>query len=503
MFNQKTEGINKTINYEGEVAYKESPEMELYSLVCTSIMQDKFYEKSTDRINRLRDLIKKVDDEYIIKLAIYAREKMYLRAIPLVLMVELLKKGSQNKLITSGVERVIQRADELTEILSYYELANNRTGTKKLNKLSKRLQRGIAKAFNKFNEYNFSKYNREKSIKLRDALFLTHPKAKDDEQQKLFDKIAKDELTVPYTWEVELSGAKLKGKTKKQVWEELIDSNKLGYMALLRNLRNILDEDVSVEHIKKIAIKLSDEKEVLNSKQLPFRFLSAYKEAQKNDNPFTSTILNALEDAIKISFSNIKGFDYNTLLLIASDVSGSMNSSISEKSSVMFYDIGLLLSMGLQSKCKSCITGIFGDRFKIKQFPQQSILQNISELYHTSCNEVGCSTNGYLVLKHLIDNKILVDKIMVFTDCQLWDSNQYGDNGGSTTFSALWGEYLKINPNSKLYMFDLQGYGNTPVDIKNNNVFLIAGWNEKVFEMLDALENKSSIIAEIKKIEVK
>ena len=36
-------------------------------------------------------------------------------------------------------------------------------------------------------------------VKLKDALFLVHPKAKDDAQQVVFDKIVRDELAIPYT----------------------------------------------------------------------------------------------------------------------------------------------------------------------------------------------------------------------------------------------------------------------------------------------------------------
>jgi hypothetical protein len=129
----------------------------------------------------------------------------------------------------------------------YYQLANERTDLKKLNKLSKQIQKGLVKSFNKFDEYQFAKYNRKAEVTLKDALFLVHPKAKDENQQAIFNKIVNDSLETPYTWEVELS---VLGQTKfaddaerkaafKNKWEELIFSNKLGYMATLRNLRNI------------------------------------------------------------------------------------------------------------------------------------------------------------------------------------------------------------------------------------------------------------------------
>nr|WP_290932640.1 TROVE domain-containing protein [Haliscomenobacter sp.] len=122
--------------------------------------------------------------------------------------------------------------------------------------MSKQVQKGLADAFNKFDAYQFAKYNRVGSeVKLRDALFLTHPKAIDTAQQAIFDQIAKNELAVPYTWETKLSAlgqVVFKDEIQKkaafrQKWEELIDSGKLGYMALLRNLRNVIEAGVSTK----------------------------------------------------------------------------------------------------------------------------------------------------------------------------------------------------------------------------------------------------------------
>ena len=153
-------------------------------------------------------------------------------------------------------------------------------------------KKGLSAAFNKFDEYQFAKYNREAAVKFKDALFLVHPKAKDETQQELFDKIVRDELSIPYTWETELStlgqikydSQELKKEAVRLKWEELIYSNKLGYMATLRNLRNILEAEVSKDALKKVCGYLTDEKAVAKSKQLPFRFLAAYLELKEVKN---------------------------------------------------------------------------------------------------------------------------------------------------------------------------------------------------------------------------
>ncbi|MCA6068640.1 TROVE domain-containing protein [Chryseobacterium sp. RG1] len=490
------------INYEGAKAYTMTPAEELYSAVVTTGLSNTTYEKGNDRLARIQSLIEKNDPEFVAKLAVYARKDMYLRSIPLVLTTELAKQTSGTDLVSRTVDGVVQRADEITELLAYYQLANDRTDLKKLNKLSKQVQKGLVKSFNKFDEYQFAKYNRKAEVTLKDALFLVHPKAKDENQQEIFNKIVNDSLETPYTWEVELS---VLGQTKfaddaarklafKNKWEELIFSNKLGYMATLRNLRNILEADVSPEAMNKICSYLSDEKAVRNSKQLPFRFLAAYRELKTIDSKYLSSILEALEDAVMVSAKNIKGFGFETSVVIAADVSGSMQKPVSPRSKVLLYDIGLLMSMMLQSQCKNVVSGMFGDTWKRVSMPKSSILRNVDAFYKRE-GEVGYSTNGYLVIDDLIRRNENVDKIMLFTDTQLWDSNR-----GRNSFENSWNKYKKLNPNAKLYIFDLAGYGKQPLDIRKNDIYLIAGWSDKIFDVLNALEDKKSAVEMIKKV---
>ena len=96
------------------------------------------------------------------------------------------------------------------------------------------------------------------------------------------------------------------------------------------------------------------------------------------------------------------------------------------------------------------------------------------------------------------------DKVFIFTDCQLWDSdyNIYDPYGKRSTLKDEWDKYKKVAPNAKLYIFDLAGYGNSPIDIKRNDVFMISGWSEKVFEVLDSLEKGEANLSEIEKIEL-
>ena len=287
-FNNNIKEVNKIENYEGGEAFVMSPELELYSAVVTASLEDKFYETNKFLIHRIVNLISKVDPMFVAQLAIYARTQMYMRSVPLLLLVELAKIHRGDDLLSRAVEKTVLRADEITELLACYQSRNNSgNDAKKLAKLSKQIQFGLQRSFNKFDEYQFAKYDRDSAeVKLRDALFLVHPKAKDDAQQIIFDKIANKNLATPYTWETELSAlgkinfenADQRNEAFRMKWEELIDSGKLGYMALLRNLRNILESKVDYAHVEKLCNVIADSNAVINSKQLPFRYLSAYRE---------------------------------------------------------------------------------------------------------------------------------------------------------------------------------------------------------------------------------
>lgn len=504
-FNIFNKQKNVTTNYEGAKAYRLTPELELYTAVVTSLLSDSYYEKADARLARIQALIRQNDPQFVAKLAVYAREKMYLRSLPLVLITELAKIHQGDNLVSRATNRVVQRADEITELLAYYQLANARKETKKLNRLSKQIQKGLAVAFNKFDEYQFSKYNRSSTdVKLRDALFLVHPKAKNEAQQVIFNKIATDTLATAQTWETTLSAVGQadfdsideKSAAKTEAWENLILSGKVGYMALLRNLRNIVEANVSQEALEKVCATLSDARAVANSKQFPFRFLSAYRELKRINNGRVSKVLSALEVAVQHSANNIRGFDAQTRVVIAADVSGSMQSLISPKSTVQNFDIGLMLAMLLQNRCENVVTGMFGDTWKIINVPKNNILSNVDE-FHRREGEVGYSTNGHLVIQDLINRKKVVDKIMIFTDCQLWNSR------GGNPLSVAWNQYKAIAPNARLYLFDLAGHGNTPINVlENNSVFLIAGWSDKVFEILAAIEEGNQAIDVIRRIEV-
>lgn len=495
-----------TVNHAGAAAFTLTPALELYAAVATTALADQFYEAADTRLTRLRELVARCDPPFVAQLAVYARERLHLRSVPLVLAVELARRHRGTSLVSCLVARIVQRPDEITELLACYAQANQRNGVKTLNRLSKQLQKGLAQSFNRFDGYQLAKYDRAGAVRLRDALFLVHPTAKSAEQQALFNQLVAGTLPTPYTWETELSAlgqasyATPAARTAafRQKWTELIASRKLGYMALLRNLRNILEADVSAETVVEVCATLADRFGVARSKQLPFRFLAAYREVKTLQGGHVSAVLAALEDALAYSAANLRGFGPETRVVVACDVSGSMQQPVSQRSKVLLYDVGLVLGMLLHSRCQHVVAGMFGSTWKRLSLPRGPVLRNVEEFYRRE-GEVGYATNGHLVIEDLRQRREVVDKVMLFTDCQLWDASFNG-----RSIAEEWRQYRRtVAPQARLYLFDLAGHGTAPLSVRaEEGVALLAGWSDKVFDVLAALENGSSALTEIEAIDL-
>lgn len=474
-----------TTNYEGSLAYNVDALTELYLKAASCLVgEQKFYESGdfvNDSLITSVHNVLKTNPEFVLQLAIYCREQLHLRSVPLVLCAEYanVSPGTvQNA--RKYISRVIQRADELTELIAY-QLQRNKIAPRR-NKLPMAIKHGVAGAFGKFDEYQLAKYNRPGEVKLRDTLFLTHPKPMNVEMQKLYDKIASDTLETPETWEVMRS-------TGKMTWHDVINNvfSKNGYvnnyMAQVRNLRNILqDSSVTNADIELVCKMISNSDAVSKSKMLPFRFLSAYRIVEQINHPLVNSIMDSLETAASVSIDNMPRLPGVTL--IACDVSGSMQfTPISKNSTIYPYDIGMMLWSMSNSFCNTSITGIFGDIWEqIPMTNHSGILANVMNMRRYS-NRVGFSTNGYKVIQYLNENNIEVDRIMVFTDCQMWDSMH------DRSFATEFVKYQRRYPSVKLYSFDLMGYGNVIIPQDTNGVCLIGGWSEKVFDFVQAYEN--------------
>lgn len=312
----------KPINYaetthEGARASRMTPEQSLRRSVLSCLLWEReFYEDGQEIAGRIDTLAAEVPADVLAALAIEAREAYKLRHVPLLLTTALAKRGGP--VVGATVERVIQRADELTELLSIYWRGGKRP-------LSKQMKLGLARAFRKFDAYALAKYDRANAVRLRDVLFLTHAKPKDAEQAALWAKLAANELESPDTWEVALSA----GADKRETFERLIREGQLGYLALLRNLRNMAEAGCDATLVKDAIVARKGAQRVL-----PFRYVAAARAAPQ----FEPAIDQALSEAI----AGLPVLTGKTAVLV--DVSGSMDEKLSARSDLTRMDAAAALA---------------------------------------------------------------------------------------------------------------------------------------------------------------
>lgn len=309
---------NYTVTFEGSpVVGNVSPEKQLRRSVLSCLLWEKeFYEDGASIADRIVESAAKVKPATLAALAIEAREVFNLRHVPLLLLDVLSKTGPG--LTADTVARVLQRADEPGELLSIYW----RNGRKMI---PAQMRKGIAKAFPKFDAYQLAKYDRDGAVKLRDVLRMVRPKPANDDQAALWKRVKERTLDAPDTWEVALSG----GADKKETFERLLREGKLGYLALLRNLRNMAAAGVDDGLVRDAIVARKNGAQ----RVLPFRYVAAARAAPQYE-PY-------IDQALCEAVSEMLVYLGKTIILV--DVSGSMDERLSAKSDLKRIDAAAAL----------------------------------------------------------------------------------------------------------------------------------------------------------------
>lgn len=308
------------LTHGGAPAVRTNAEQQLRRSVMSSLLwEDEFYEDGEAIAARIERLSQAVAPHRVAAMAIEARKTHHLRHVPLLLTSSIVQRASGTGLVSDTLSDVISRADELAEFLAIY-WRNGKTP------LAKQIKLGLGRAFGKFDEYQLAKYDRKgKSVRLADVLKLTRPKPKDQAQADLWKRLIEDRLATPDTWEVGLST----GGDKKETFTRLLTEGKLGYMALLRNLRNMLQSGVDRSLIREAIRARKGADNVL-----PFRFIAATRHAPE--------LADVLNEALIASVKSMPEFSGTTAIVV--DVSGSMDYPLSSKSDLTRMDAAAALA---------------------------------------------------------------------------------------------------------------------------------------------------------------
>lgn len=483
--------------HEGAPGYARDAKSELFLLAVTSfVAEDTFYEAAAERDARLRGLVARVaveDGDWTLRLVRWLRTGVHLRSVALVVAAEAVRArlaagvdGGNRALVDAALDR----ADEPGEFLAYWAGRYGRA-------FPKPVKRGVADGVVRlYSERSLVKYDgHARGFRFADVLELTHPTPRDERQSALFrhaldrrhDRAdaAPDQLgvlrarqrllAVPVeqrravlaegerilgpagmTWE-QVAGW-LQGPLDAAAWEALIPS--MGYMALLRNLRNFDETGVSDESATRVAARVADPDAVARSRQLPLRFLSAYRTAPSLRWAW------ALERALQASLTGVPSLTGRTLVLV--DRSGSMFTPLSRRSVLTRADAAAVFGAALGVRATSADLFEFGTQSAPVRFRRGDSVLKVAE----RMGNLGGTNTAHAVRRHYRGH----DRVVIVTDEQAWP----GWRGADPT---------KAVPASvPVYTFNLAGYqyGHGPSGAGNRHTF--GGLNDQGFAAIPLLE---------------
>lgn len=468
-FNNKKESTN-TVNLAGGRAISMNPEQELVHAVLTTFLEDKFYETGDSRLVRIQALIRQCPAVFVAQLAVVARTEFHLRSVSTALLGELSKIHRGDSLVKDTIIAATLRVDDLLELASYVG-----------SPMPKQVKRGIRNALLKFDRYQLAKYKGEgKDVTLVDLFNLTHPKVQhaSAEQKKAWSDLMAGKLPSFDTWETEISNSK-DDADRKRIWESLIAEDKIGYMAILRNLNNLIKYQVTDKTIEKVVKKLSDPEEVKKSKQLPFRFVTAYDHVIGNIKLST-----AISDGMEAALGNMPILPGKTL--IALDTSGSMTMGTDPAMKKASVFCAALIKSNPDSDTilyDTRVRALTGFNYKT---PTIDLAKNIEQQAN------GGGTKTSLVFEYAQQMSKKYDRIIILSDNESWNEH---------SVQQVYNQYkgaMGVDP--WVYAIDIQGYGTK--DIDGTKVVHLAGWSDRVLDFIGKMEEGQSLIAHIRGVAI-
>jgi hypothetical protein len=490
-----TTSYTRAINHNGGVGALRDPKSELFLTIVNEFGGEKlFHENSAQRQARLAKLIPEVavaDPAWIENLVGWLRKESNLRSAPIILALTAAK--ALNDAGYEGVRKIVSnailRADEPGEALAFWYANYGR-------KLPIGVKRGIADGVVRtYNEYSLGKYDGgdNKGFSFADVIKLVHPTPKDERQSALF-KFAMDRrhdssakpaeilsqlnkrvaflalstsekrefVTGPegaqrlkdagLTWE-NVGSTSGKGGLDAKAWEALIPG--LGYMALIRNLRNFEDAGVSDEILDLVAKRLADPEEVARSRQLPFRFLSAARAIR------SYRFAHPLERALDASLANIPSLKGRTLVMV--DRSQSMEWYRSENTQMTWADTAALFGTALSMRAESADLVAFGSTSEKVDFHKRgSVLKTVE-----SFQNLGGTETAAAIEQHLRGH----DRVVLLTDDQ--------HNGRSP--------YDVVPSNTPIYVWNFAGY-KYGAGVSGPNRIYMGGLSDQSFSTIPLIE---------------
>ena len=557
---KKVMPVTDTVNRAGGSAYKESAELQLASYLLTSFCNDTYFGTTSDITGPILNLLPSLrNPEVAAQAIVYARNEYGMRSSTHQMTCALaqamhLAGKSGNEWFRPFVRTAISRVDDITEILACWEALAEKA-------IPNALKRGLRDAFGKFDAYQLGKYRSENgAISLVDAVRLLHPcptrrngvvRVSKSDWMRATGKpepVEDCELTLdPFTALVygllkadtrqsklvtATPGVKSKSERaelRKEVLIDQIRAGRIGHFELLKNLGGYLRD--APEVIDEAVARLTDPDEIRGSRVMPFRYLDAYRAVEtlyKNVEGYRKALL-GISQALDVSCGNIK-LKGKTLVVV--DVSGSMEHPVRASKE----DEERARLRGTKALSRKSAGALFGaiaakagladlmvfatDAEYVSYNPADSaisIAEKISALKGCPDDSVwrGLRTHNhgtnFNAIFHRADKKY--DRIVIFSDMQGWMGNKtrgwanqfehlHGDFGAPRESLARYCDTYKSIP--WIYSCDLAGYGTLMFPENGSKVITLAGYSEKLFDLMAVAEQEPNVLLErIKAVKLK
>lgn len=483
-----------TKSYEGATLYEKDPLEAWFSFLFSSYLSDKFYEDSQTQMERFLQLTDEVSkaygNEFVAKASFFARNELGLRSISQLTAAYL--NGQSFEAKREFFRNFFHRPDDVAEVFAAIDMLEG--------KRSHALVRGAGDYLSGLNDYALGKYKMNgKDYNMYDLINITHANS------KAIDAYKAGTLESPDTWEVSISTSK-STEEKNENWCQLVEYERLGYLALIRNLRNIIiaasEKGKGYGWLADILAKqVTNPKAIKKSLVFPYQIYSAYKALVDADLQ-VSCIIQALESAFLMSLDNVPNLEGNSCLML--DVSGSMESCISPKSNITIKEAGACYAAMLLLKNPATIVVKFGSNARVfNKFHKycytpfqmiQALCDNDSLGYGTDV------PNAFYVLESYMRRNDIsaISRIFLISDEQTMGDVAYWYHGNRKPLD-IYNDYCREFGRTKLYSFDLSNYAGQVANPNNPDVFLATTLSDKIFTFIELLENGDNLYNYINK----
>lgn len=478
-------------NLAGGKAYSMTDEMALLQLAVTGVFNDTFYATAEDQLKTVQTLVDKCSTEWIARVAIYAREKGYMKDMPAYLVAVLASRPEKN-IFNYTFDLVI---DNVGMIRNFTQVIRSGvTGRKSLGSAPKH---AIARALNKLSADRIFYQSVGTSPSLEDVLKLSHCKPLDAEHDALYgyllDKpyIAENLPLLVKRFEAYKAGTLLEAPAvdfrrltalnlTDEQWMDIgirmtWNQTRMNLNTLARH--NCFTSQVFTDTIVK---KLQDEGAIAHSKVLPFAIYNAINNV---DAAVPASVKQALGWCLDLSLMNAPVLTDDTIILV--DTSGSMNSPVTG------YRPGATSTMTCTKAAAYFAASILKrnpDRVAILPFDTtvHPIAVNPRDSVETITKQLargGGGTDVSCGVRHILRTP-KYKNILIISDNESWFDGMDSYRGmRSTATQAAWQQYKKARPDARMVCWDITP--NTTVQAKNDHSVLnVGGFTEAVYDLV-------------------